>query len=65
MGDSLYEKVVAILLANGCYFKRQGKGSHEMWYSPISKRVVSVPVTMKARPTANAILKQAGISERV
>lgn len=45
--------------------ERQGKGSHEMWYSPMTKRVVSVPVTMKARPTANAILKQAGIDERV
>jgi hypothetical protein len=26
-----------ILRKFGCYFERQGKGDHEIWYSPISK----------------------------
>jgi predicted RNA binding protein YcfA (HicA-like mRNA interferase family) len=41
----LYRELVAILRANGCYLLRQGKGSHEIWYSPISRR----PVTSRAR----------------
>ena len=32
-----------ILSAEGCYFVRQGKGSHEIWYSPkLDKRFVVV-----------------------
>jgi hypothetical protein len=29
--------------AAGCTFVRQGKGSHEIWYSPITKRNFAVP----------------------
>ena len=32
-----------ILSAEDCYFVRQGKGSHEIWYSPkLDKRFVVV-----------------------
>ncbi|MEX0853420.1 MAG: type II toxin-antitoxin system HicA family toxin [Bauldia sp.] len=34
---------MAVLRANGCYSVRHGKGSHEIWYSPITKRHVTVP----------------------
>ena len=27
-----------ILSENDCYFERQGKGDHEIWYSPLTKR---------------------------
>jgi hypothetical protein len=44
-----------------CTFVRQGKGSHEIWYSPITQRNFAVPVQIPSRHTANAILRQAGL----
>lgn len=52
-------------MAHGCVFVREGKGSHEIWQSPISGRRFSVPVTIVVAPTANAILKQAGIAAKI
>jgi predicted RNA binding protein YcfA (HicA-like mRNA interferase family) len=57
----LYGELVKILRANGCHLERHGKGSHEIWFSPISNRHVTVPRSTKSRHTANEILKQAGI----
>jgi predicted RNA binding protein YcfA (HicA-like mRNA interferase family) len=37
------------------------KGSHEIWYSPVSNRNVTVPGSTKSRHTANDVLKQAGL----
>ena len=45
----LYRDVVAILRANGCILARKGKGSHEIWYSPVNGRHVTVPRTTKSR----------------
>jgi predicted RNA binding protein YcfA (HicA-like mRNA interferase family) len=50
-----------MLRAAGCVFVRQGKGSHEIWYSPITKRNFPVPVGIASRHTANSILRQAGL----
>jgi hypothetical protein len=50
-----------LLREAGCRFERQGKGSHEIWYSPISDRTFTVPANIDGRPLANAILKQAGL----
>ena len=61
MTSTLYPALVAILRANDC----QGKGSHEIWRSPMSDKVFSVPFTIKSKPTANVILKQAGIDAKV
>lgn len=47
----------------GCYLIRQGKGDHEIWYSPITKRRVVVDGKIKSRHTANAILKAAGLGK--
>jgi hypothetical protein len=44
-----------------CTFVRQGKGSHEIWHSPITRRNFPVPVGIATRHTANAILRQAGL----
>ncbi|MEZ4528787.1 MAG: type II toxin-antitoxin system HicA family toxin [Desulfobacterales bacterium] len=41
---------------NGCQFERQGKGYHEIWYSPVDSKI-------KSRHTANSILKQAGLEK--
>lgn len=65
MGQGFYEGLKRLLLAHGCEFVRQGKGSHEIWQSPITQKRFSVPVTVVAKPTANAILRQAGIEERL
>jgi hypothetical protein len=53
-----------VLLANGCGFARQGKGDHEIWYSPHTNRYFPVDGKILSRHTANAIMKQAGLSYR-
>ncbi len=45
----------------GCYQVRAGKGSHQIWYSPITKKNFPVPVGIKSRHTANGVLKDAGL----
>jgi predicted RNA binding protein YcfA (HicA-like mRNA interferase family) len=45
----------------GCEFVRRGKGDHDIWRSPITKRKLAVDTKIKSRHTANAILKQAGL----
>jgi hypothetical protein len=49
------------LHASGCYFKRQAKGDHQLWFSPISKRSFPVDQKIKSRHSANEVLKQAGL----
>lgn len=57
-----YEKLVrAELTAHGCTFVRHGKGDHDIWYSPISRRHFTVDGKIKSRHTANAIMKQSGL----
>ena len=57
-----YEKRVREVLAqNRCVFVRRGKGDHDIWYSPITGRNVTVDTRIKSRHTANAIMKQSGI----
>ena len=48
----------------GCEFERQGKGDHEMWYSPITGIRFVVDQHIKSRHTANAVLKQAGLPKK-
>jgi HicA toxin of bacterial toxin-antitoxin, len=48
----------------GCRFERAGKGDHEIWWSPITKRHVTVDSKIKSRHTANEVLKQAGIGKK-
>jgi predicted RNA binding protein YcfA (HicA-like mRNA interferase family) len=64
MGSGFYAALRDVLLAHGCTFVRQGKGSHEVWQSPISNARFPVSTTVNSRLTANAILKQAGIAHR-
>ena len=58
-----YEKKVReVLKLFSCTFVRRGKGDHDIWYSPITNRHVTVDTKIKSRHTANAILKQSGIN---
>ena len=57
-----FERELRKLLTDaGCTFHRQGKGDHEIWYSPISERSFTVDNVILSRHTANGVLKQAGL----
>lgn len=59
-----YDRAVRELLrAAGCSLVRQGKGSHEIWHSPMTGRNFAVPIGIRSRHTANAILRQAGLAK--
>ncbi|MBI4702241.1 MAG: type II toxin-antitoxin system HicA family toxin [Deltaproteobacteria bacterium] len=53
-----------LLREAGCRFERQGKGDHEIWYSPIAAVRFPVDSKVKSRHTANAVLKQAGLPKQ-
>jgi predicted RNA binding protein YcfA (HicA-like mRNA interferase family) len=59
-----YREIIAILRANGFVLSRSGKGSHEIWFNPSSKKSVTIPRTTKSRHTANDVLKQAGLEKK-
>jgi hypothetical protein len=61
MSKSLTPKLKKLLLKNGCQLERQGKGDHEIWYSPLTNKRFAVDNAIKSRHTANAVLKQAGL----
>jgi hypothetical protein len=57
----VYRRLTALLRAAGCPLEGQGKGSNEIWWSPIIGRTLPVPISIKNRPLANAILNQPGL----
>lgn len=60
-----YEREVREALREaGCTFHRQGRGDHEIWWSPISERYFTVDGKIKSRHTANETLKQAGLPKK-
>jgi hypothetical protein len=61
MASSLTPELKKLLAAAGCYLERQGKGDHEIWYSPLTDKRFVVDNAIKSRHTANAVLKQAGL----
>ena len=65
MGSGFYPQLRAILIAHDCTLVRQGKGSHEIWHSPSTGKSFPVAVSIMSRHLANAILKQAGTSQRI
>ena len=60
-----YERSVReVLRKNGCRMVRQGKGDHEIWYSPLTGKNFPVDSKIKSRHTANQIMRQSGIDHR-
>jgi len=57
------KKLRKILSNAGCHKVRQGKGDHEIWYSPITDQHFTVDGNIKSRHTANESLKQAGLEK--
>jgi HicA-like toxin of HicAB toxin-antitoxin system len=62
VAKSFTPEVKRILNLHGCVSIRRGKGDHEIWFSPITKRNFPVDSKILSRHTANGIMKQAGIS---
>jgi hypothetical protein len=56
-----YQDVKDLLKQAGCEFVRNGKGDHEIWYSPITKRNVTLDRGVQIKHTANGTLKDAGL----
>lgn len=59
--NGYYALVIALLKQHGFEFTRQ-KGSHQTWHS--GSTCVTVSTNCESRHTANAIMKQAGISHK-
>ena len=59
------QRVRAMLAAHGCRFLRPGRGDHELWACPGGGRPVVVDGKIMSRHLANAVLRQAGLSERI
>jgi hypothetical protein len=53
-----------LLRANGCRCERQGKGDHEIWFSPKTGKRFPVDSKIRSRHTANGVLKQAGLEKQ-
>jgi len=62
--SSFTPKLKQLLRDAGCFFERQGKGDHEIWFSPTTGIRFVVDDSIKSRHTANAVLKQAGLPKK-
>jgi hypothetical protein len=63
MGD--YTRALKkLLLENGCFFERQGKSDHEIWYNPVTEIKFVIDNAIRPRHTANAVLKQADLPKK-
>ncbi len=61
---SYYREIVDLLKNNGWSLHRQGKGSHEVWVNSVTGVKLTVPQNCKKKHTANAIMKQTGLSKK-
>jgi hypothetical protein len=61
MGKVFDRELLRRLREAGRTFVRPGKGSHQIWFSPMTGRNFPVPVGIVSRHTANAVLQQAGL----
>ena len=64
MSGFSYGRIVRALRQLGFEFHRQAAGSHEIWFSPTSRRFTTIPNHPGDLPegTLRAILRQADIS---
>jgi hypothetical protein len=58
MPSSFTPQLKKFLSDAGCYFERQGKGDHEIWYSPITQRRFVVDSFIKSRHTAKRMFEK-------
>jgi predicted RNA binding protein YcfA (HicA-like mRNA interferase family) len=63
--DGYGKLVKRILRDHGFEILRRGKGDHEIWWNPTTRRQVTVDEGTRSRYTAQETLKQAGIKVRI
>jgi HicA toxin of bacterial toxin-antitoxin, len=61
---SLLRELKKVLHESGCYLVRQGKGDHEIWFSPINNKNFTVDNGLNYRHLANVVLKDAGLPKQ-
>lgn len=60
-----YRDIIQRLKDADWEFQRNGKGSHEIWWHPDTGKSLTIPRDCQKRHTANGILKDAGIDEKL
>jgi hypothetical protein len=60
----LKRQLLKVLIEAGCVFVRNGKGDHQIWWSPVSHRNFTVDAGITSRNMANVVLKQAGLPKQ-
>lgn len=63
MAGTYDRELVRMLKEAGCSYVRPAKGSHELWFSPLTDKHFTVPQGIVSRHTVNAVLKQAGLNK--
>ena len=58
------QEVYRLLASHGCKLVRRGKGDHNIYFSPITNKNVSVDGKITIRHMANKVMKDAGIEYR-
>jgi hypothetical protein len=62
--QSFTPELKKLLREAGCRFARNGKGDHEIWFSPLTNQHFPVDSKILSRHTANGVLKQAGLPKK-
>lgn len=59
-----YKDLIKKLRASGFNFDRQAKGSHEIWFNPVTRKRTTIPNHSKpiSKSTLRAIIKQIGLT---
>ena len=58
------KEVYRLLNKHGCQFVRRGKGDHNIYYSPIKNKNISVDGRITIRHMANKVMNDAGINHK-
>jgi predicted RNA binding protein YcfA (HicA-like mRNA interferase family) len=61
MASMSYRELVALFRKNGIEFVRSAKGDHEIWFSPITGRKLTVPRNLKGEGTLQRLLRDSGL----
>lgn len=61
MASMSYRELVALFRNNGIEFVRSAKGDHEIWFSPITRRKLTVPRKLKGEGTLQRVPQDSGL----
>ncbi len=59
-----YRNLIKKLRAAGFIFDRQAKGSHEIWFNPVTRKRTTIPNHSKSisKGTLRAVIRQIGLT---